>query len=259
MSGAGRWSDLGARVLSAIAMVGLGGAATWYGGGAFVLLVAASCGLMAWELLRMLAPGTPRVALALGWLVALALGVALGQPPYLALAVLLVPVLLTAALAPRHRGVAAAYMTLIVLAGYSLIGLRLAMGIAPVLWLIGIVVASDVAGYFAGKAIGGARLWPRVSPKKTWSGTVAGWLAAALLGVTISWLYGFPLWGIPLAVVLAMAAQAGDIAESAIKRRAGVKDSSTLIPGHGGLMDRFDGLLGAALLLALLLLASGSR
>ncbi len=257
MSSAGRWSDLGVRVASAIVMLALGAAAIWYGGAVFVLLLAACCGLMAWELLRMLAPGAGLMALALGWLTALSLGLSLGLPVYLGLAVLATPVLVAAMLAPGHRWVAAGYMVLIVMAGYGLIVLRLTAGIAPVPWLIAIVVASDVAGYFAGKAIGGAKLWPRVSPNKTWSGTIAGWLAAALVGVALSWLQGFPVWGIALAVVLAMAAQAGDIAESAIKRRAGVKDSSALIPGHGGLMDRFDGLLGAALLLSLLWLFAG--
>ncbi|MCB2126299.1 MAG: phosphatidate cytidylyltransferase, partial [Rhodobacteraceae bacterium] len=86
-------------------------------------------------------------------------------------------------------------------------------------------------------------------PKKTWSGTVAGWIAAAC----VAWaLLGWePVMVLVVAPLLALASQMGDIAESAIKRRSGVKDSSNLIPGHGGLMDRFDGLLGAAILMLL--------
>ena len=98
----------------------------------------------------------------------------------------------------------------------------------------------------------GPKFWPKVSPKKTWSGTVAGWVGAAAVG------YGFHAAGQgPVALVwvsplIAFAGQLGDIAESAIKRRAGVKDSSSLIPGHGGLLDRFDALAFAAVLTAVL-------
>jgi phosphatidate cytidylyltransferase len=99
----------------------------------------------------------------------------------------------------------------------------------------------------------GRKFWPRVSPKKTWSGTVAGWVGAAGVGLAF-WAAGQGsaalVWVSPL---VAFAGQMGDIAESAIKRRAGVKDSSGLIPGHGGLMDRFDALAFAAILAVLLL------
>jgi phosphatidate cytidylyltransferase len=108
---------------------------------------------------------------------------------------------------------------------------------------------SDVAGYFAGRMLGGPKFWPRVSPKKTWSGTIAGWIGAALVGaIWAAWLdAGWETIGI--SVALAMMAQMGDIAESAVKRKVGVKDSSNLLPGHGGLFDRFDAMLGAALML----------
>jgi phosphatidate cytidylyltransferase len=119
------------------------------------------------------------------------------------------------------------------------------------LWLVGVVLASDVLGYFAGRLIGGPKFWPRISPKKTWAGTVAGWIGAALVGWAAMSPMGVGPGLIVLSVVLALAAQMGDIAESAIKRRAGVKDSSRLIPGHGGVMDRFDGMVGAALVLLL--------
>ena len=135
------------------------------------------------------------------------------------------------------------------LAGLSLVGLRDLAGAGWMIWLVAVVVASDVLGYFAGRLIGGPKFWPRVSPKKTWAGTVAGWIGAALVG----WAAMAPLGAggglVALSVALALAAQLGDIAESAIKRQAGVKDSSRLIPGHGGVMDRFDGMVGAAVML----------
>jgi phosphatidate cytidylyltransferase len=119
------------------------------------------------------------------------------------------------------------------------------------LWLIVVVVVTDVLGYFAGRMIGGPKFWPAVSPKKTWSGTIFGWIGAALVGVIFVIYTGasFELVGISIAV--AMASQMGDIAESAVKRMMGVKDSSTLIPGHGGVLDRFDGMLGATVFLLL--------
>ncbi|MDB2407938.1 phosphatidate cytidylyltransferase, partial [Jannaschia sp.] len=125
-------------------------------------------------------------------------------------------------------------------------------GLLWMLWLIAVVVISDVAGYFAGRMIGGPKFWPKISPKKTWSGTVAGWIGAALVGwIWAVWLNaGWETIGI--SVALAMMAQMGDIAESAVKRKMDVKDSSNLLPGHGGLFDRFDAMLGAALMLMII-------
>ncbi|MDB4074642.1 phosphatidate cytidylyltransferase, partial [Ascidiaceihabitans sp.] len=125
------------------------------------------------------------------------------------------------------------------------------LGFIWMLWLIVVVVVTDVLGYFAGRMIGGPKFWPAVSPKKTWSGTIFGWIGATVVGVIFVSYTGasFELVGISIAV--AMASQMGDIAESAVKRMMGVKDSSTLIPGHGGVLDRFDGMLGAAVFLLL--------
>jgi phosphatidate cytidylyltransferase len=119
-------------------------------------------------------------------------------------------------------------------------------------WLLFVVIVTDVAGYFAGRMLGGPKFWPRVSPKKTWSGTIAGWIGAALVGWIFGALYNGGPYVIYISVAVALGSQLGDIAESAIKRHVGVKDSSSLIPGHGGLLDRFDGMLGAALLLIII-------
>jgi phosphatidate cytidylyltransferase len=202
----GNWSDLRARVLSAIVMVAVGAGAIWAGGVVFETMVVLAGAAMLWELGRMIAP------------------------------------------APRLRLAALVYALVILLACLSLILLELRYGITPILWLVGVVVASDVAGYFAGRSLGGPKFWPAISPKKTWSGTIAGWVGAALVGL------GFVLAGqggwalVVLSPFVAFAGQMGDITESWFKRRAGVKDASNLIPGHGGVLDRFDALIFAAVL-----------
>jgi phosphatidate cytidylyltransferase len=146
---------------------------------------------------------------------------------------------------------ATVYAAMIMLASFGLVAFREGYGMLWLLWLVLVVVITDIAGYFAGRVFGGPKFWPAVSPKKTWSGTVAGWLCAALVGLVFLKISTAGIDLLWISSVLAFASQMGDIAESAIKRRAGVKDSSNLIPGHGGLMDRFDGLLGAALFMLL--------
>ena len=123
-------------------------------------------------------------------------------------------------------------------------------GWAAILYILVVVWATDTAAYFGGRTMGGAKLWPRVSPKKTWSGALSGIVAAVVFGgltVALTGAGDLPT-GLILAVPLSIAAQAGDLLESAIKRRFGVKDSGTIIPGHGGVLDRVDGLFGAAAL-----------
>ena len=141
----------------------------------------------------------------------------------------------------------------------TLFMLRTRYGFEWTLWLVLVVVASDVGGYFAGKLIGGPKILPTVSPKKTWSGTLGGWILAAFIGV---FFVQFDMGGkglIMLSVVMAVAAQIGDLLESLMKRRAGIKDTSNLIPGHGGLLDRFDGTVSASVVLGLLLALGGAN
>ena len=120
------------------------------------------------------------------------------------------------------------------------------------LWLALVVIVTDVAGYFAGRFIGGPKFWPRVSPKKTWSGTVAGWVGAGVVGLIFMAQPGVGAEVVGISIAISMASQMGDIAESAMKRKMGVKDSSNLIPGHGGVFDRFDGMLGASVFLLMI-------
>jgi phosphatidate cytidylyltransferase len=126
------------------------------------------------------------------------------------------------------------------------------MGFAALIFVLLVVWATDIGGYFAGRGIGGPKLWPRVSPNKTWAGAVGGFLGSLLVAA------GFAASGIgrivPLLVVggiFSVAGQLGDLFESAVKRRFGVKDSSHIIPGHGGLMDRLDSLVAVLVLAAI--------
>lgn len=248
---AGRWGDLKKRVASAIVMLALGGVAIWLGGAAFALLAIVVTGLMIWELSTMTGPSAPGNAILLGVIAAGVLALVLFLHSPFALALLILPPLAGLWGSRQDRPIFGLYALGIMLTGYGLVALREGQGLGAITWIVAVVVISDVAGYFAGRILGGPKFWPRISPKKTWSGTVAGWIGAAVIGWLFTLVGGGAalIWMSPL---VAFAGQMGDIAESWIKRRAGVKDSSSLIPGHGGVMDRFDALLGAVLLLLLI-------
>ncbi|RFP89380.1 phosphatidate cytidylyltransferase [Rhodobacteraceae bacterium 63075] len=255
MSGAqGSWGDLGPRVLSAAVMIVVAGLAIWQGGPWFLGFLGVVAGVMAWECARLggAAPGVlrdmalPLAALAL-FLAAHVVGV-----PYGIVVLSLVSVGVFA-LSTRLRKRVAFYAFFTLVAAFALYVVRTTFGLETLLWLVGVVIVSDVLGYFAGRLIGGPKFWPKVSPKKTWSGTVAGWVGAAFLGLLVAQAVtgAFkPDWPLPVwlfSALLAFAAQIGDIVESALKRQSGLKDSSELIPGHGGVLDRFDGMVGATL------------
>ena len=249
-----RWGDLAPRILSAIVMLAVGGLAIWLGGIWFLALAVISSALMMWELARMTRGQGFDASILLGALTAVVLVMGITLP--WALPFLLLPSLI-GVLTPRRDILAfGPYALVIVGTAMALIILRSdTHGVVAIAWLLSVVVASDVLGYFAGRILGGPKFWPKISPKKTWSGTVAGWIGAALVGFGFWHYAGFGaavLWVSPL---IAFAGQLGDIAESAIKRRAGVKDASNLIPGHGGLLDRFDALAFAAVLAVILNLA----
>lgn len=246
----GKWDDLIVRLVSAVVMVGVGLVAIWFGGWVFAGLVALIGGAMIWELVRLIGGG-PNQALLLAGLAGGCLAVGTVIPPGFALPLMMAPAFVGLSQLKSNRTVFMTFSAAILLASFGMVALRQDYGMAWLMWLVLVVVVTDVAGYFAGRMIGGPKFWPRVSPKKTWSGTIAGWLGAAVVGA-LYWQAGASganVIGVSIAV--SMASQMGDIAESAVKRRVGVKDASTLIPGHGGLLDRFDGMLGAALFLLL--------
>lgn len=146
-------------------------------------------------------------------------------------------------------------------AGIALVALRddAPFGISTVVWAVLIVIATDIGGYFVGRMIGGPKLWRRVSPNKTWAGTLGGIALACLVGI----LFGRVTSGIfhleigLVSIIAAMLAQAGDLGESALKRRFGVKDAGKLMPGHGGLLDRLDGHMPVILAAAILTFLRG--
>jgi phosphatidate cytidylyltransferase len=181
-----------------------------------------------------------------------------------AFAALLVAAAASAALAGTGARTWAAgglvYAGLLILAVISL-RFSFPFGDRAIVWLFATVWSTDVLAYFGGRIIGGPKLWPRVSPSKTWSGTITGLAAGAALGTFVALRHlESPHALVPvllLSVAAAALSQAGDAFESGIKRRFGVKDTSRLIPGHGGLMDRLDGFIAAAIFAFLIGLVRG--
>ncbi|NOD75480.1 MULTISPECIES: phosphatidate cytidylyltransferase [unclassified Ruegeria] len=243
----GRWSDLTARVLSAAVLVLIGAVEVWLGGIWFEIFIAVACGLMTWELVRMIEPNSQSTGIQLGILTSAAVLLSYHVPPLYTLPVVVAPALVGMGQMSRSKILYGLFAVWIVGAGLGFISIRENFGFGWMVWLIAVVVATDVAGYFVGKTIGGPKFWPRVSPKKTWSGTAGGWAAAACVGIAFATHAGFGFAFVVVSVLASMASQIGDIIESAVKRKFGVKDSSNLIPGHGGFLDRFDGMMGAAL------------
>ncbi|MCQ0093066.1 phosphatidate cytidylyltransferase [Roseovarius sp. M141] len=250
MSLPARWSDLNARMISAVVMVVAGALLLWAGGVIFAATLWVIGGALVWELSRML--GGRAWAPGMGVIAGLALAAAWALPVWLALPGLVFVAGFGAWQLPERRVLFGIYAAGILLACYTATLLRVDAGLTWILWVICVVVSVDAAGYFAGRAMGGPKLWPAISPKKTWSGTLAGWLAGAVMGLAFGLYLNVGAQLMVLSVLIAITGQAGDIWESWIKRSVGVKDSSNLIPGHGGVMDRFDAMLGAMLLVGAL-------
>jgi phosphatidate cytidylyltransferase len=257
------------RVLSALALVPLALVLVVLGGWGFAAFVALAVVVMGleWARLTGLRYGRRSGRIAGGAVLLVGLGatllIALGRAEA-ALACLLAGMLLAGLVAwatggrPGWTALGVGYVGLPALALLWLRGVP-ELGLALLLWLLVVVWTTDTAAYFAGRAIGGPRLAPAISPGKTWAGLCGGMLGAALSGALAAWLLGSGrlLQAAGLGALLALVAQLGDLVESGFKRAAGVKDSGTLIPGHGGLLDRVDGLLFAAPALALLGLLAG--
>jgi phosphatidate cytidylyltransferase len=131
-------------------------------------------------------------------------------------------------------------------------------GLVLLLWVFVVVWSTDIGAYFTGRSIGGPKLAPSISPGKTWAGFYGGIFAATVFGGAWAFLSGLPLVLLLLAPLFAVAAQGGDLFESWMKRRAGLKDSGNLLPGHGGVFDRVDGLLPVAILTAVAVVAGAA-
>lgn len=254
---ASKWSDLGTRVASAAVMVAVGTGEILLGGIWFQMLVVFVTAVMVWEVARMIRPSTEVSGMLLAALAAsvlsglLSIGVG-----WQMLLLFVVPVL--GALTYRNAALVFFGFTLYIqVAGWGLVQFRNTLGLEFILWLLAVVIVTDILGYFAGRMLAGPKFWPRVSPKKTWTGTGAGWIGAAAVGAGFMGVLGAGWLLIPLSVAVSCASQMGDIAESALKRHFGVKDSSALIPGHGGVFDRFDALMGASVFALILVFGFG--
>ncbi len=245
-----RWSDLRIRSASALILGPLAIFCVWQGGLAWdVLLLVAMVGLGGeWgHLARLKYPYVTAGALALVWL-----GEVAGGPPC-GLAALAV---LWAGLSLRQGGFAAAGVPYAGIGGIALLWLRQQpAGLADTVFLILVVWGTDIGAYVTGRLLGGPKLAPRISPGKTWAGSLGALLIAGGIGALLAGLIqGAPVFAFAAGVLLSLCGQAGDLLESAIKRKVGVKDSGRTIPGHGGLFDRLDGFLAAAPVAAMLAL-----
>ena len=171
-----------------------------------------------------------------------------------ALIVLVIGFVVAVSMAPERRNWVAAGFLYAAAAEIASVLVRLdpVKGFAALMFVLLIVWVTDSGGYFAGRGIGGPKLWPKVSPKKTWAGAAGGFAASLAVAVAFA-AFGLGNTGplLMLSAVLSVVSQLGDLFESAVKRRFGVRDSGHIIPGHGGLMDRLDGFVAAVVVAAL--------
>lgn len=253
---AGRAGDVGTRAVSALVLAPIIFGAVWLGGWIFAGLSAIAAAILVseWSGISRGRYVDAAVVAGGGLAAGSVLGFAGGHVS--AAFALLVAGAAAAGLIARSQGASRALWLGVVYAGVpamALVALRAdpEFGFAAMIWLLAVVWATDIGGYVFGRLIGGPKLAPLVSPKKTWAGFVGG-LAGAVAAGWVVCRFAFPAASAPiwLAGVLSVVSQAGDLAESAFKRRFGVKDSSRLIPGHGGLMDRIDGLVAAVVVAA---------
>ncbi|HEX4113030.1 MAG TPA: phosphatidate cytidylyltransferase [Stellaceae bacterium] len=256
-----RADTLRLRVLSALVLIPLALAAVWFGPPWVTVIVAAAGLAMGWEWGRLSGSGQfgPREIVIVASII-LAIGAAaagrfdLG----LTLAVLGAAAAGWAGRAERSWTALGTVWIACGCAAFLWLDRPAQGGKAAIFWLLGVVWATDIVAYIAGRTIGGPRLAPRISPNKTWSGVAGGLIGGGAVGLAAAGLAdrrAAPLIALSLAVSLF--AQGGDLAESAAKRHYAVKDTSHLIPGHGGVLDRLDGLLAAAIVAALLTLMLG--
>jgi phosphatidate cytidylyltransferase len=258
-------NNLQIRIFSAVALGAIALGLTWYGGLPFRALAALVGLLIYWEwqnitgydkygLLELAAPAAVAAAMVL---------VILNFPVWESLIPAIFATLFSIAACVRRNipywfPLGVPYAIVPVLAITSLRS-GSASGLWAVMFLFAVVWATDIFAYFAGRAFGGPKLAPKISPNKTWTGAVGGALAGVAAGMGVAALHGSPglMPHALTALALTMAAQCGDLFESHVKRLFGAKDSGTIIPGHGGVMDRVDGLVAAAVMLYLICVSLG--
>lgn len=262
-------SSLQRRVLSALALGPAALLAIWLGGWVFSLVVGAAAALMYWEWHGLSAggPGLEQGPACYGGIAGCFLGPPLtllgGPTTALAAGVVFAALLaillrLDGSASPLFRWLGFPYIFVCCVAMVWLRELP-ALGLETVLWIFVVVIVTDTGAFFTGRAVGGPKLAPRISPKKTWAGLVGGITGAALAGAVVAVMMGAssPAAISALSGALAIVAQIGDLLISRAKRKFAVKDASDLIPGHGGVLDRFDGFLAVSLVMAALVAARG--
>jgi phosphatidate cytidylyltransferase len=254
-------NELASRVGSALGLAMLALAVTLVGGVVFALFWVAAAAFFLAEFLAMIGYRPLAVGAAIGAIGLTGATFGVWRSSFFAgIAALLVAACVVAIRAERKgNGVIGAaglaYAACVVLPVVALRSLP-EHGFALTLWLYALVWTTDIGAFFIGRGLGGPKLWPRISPKKTWSGFVGGTLAGVCVAMLINAAGAVPLSAaavLALSFVASLGVQAGDLFESALKRSYGVKDSSRLIPGHGGFMDRLDGFALASLVVAVAL------
>jgi phosphatidate cytidylyltransferase len=239
--------DLLPRIASSVVLIAIAAAGTWLGGLWSAAVVAAVVAIvhLEWTGLSEGSPGgaAPFTAALVVAMLACGLGFPGGGAAIAGAAA--AAAALTGGWPWRPAGVAYAGLL-----GLSLLVLRYAPdnGFEAIVFLLAVVWATDIGGFVAGRTIGGAKLWPRISPKKTWAGAVGGLIGSVAAGVAAAFALGLPVNAalVVVAIFLSISSQCGDLFESFVKRHFGAKDSGHIIPGHGGLMDRVDGLVFAS-------------
>ena len=250
------WHDLRLRLVSASFLLFISAFCIYFGNYLFTLFIISLVGVMHWELGKMLSPMSAQSMWFSAFLSMFSTFCLLESnsvlwPPL----ILLMNFYFQKNFFHHSRNFGAVYSLAVIVCGIIFYRVRLEFGLYHTVWLIGIVVVTDTAGYLIGRIIGGPKIFPRISPKKTWAGVLAGWFAVGLF----SWSFveniapqSLFIKFISISIILSVSAQIGDMIQSHLKRRSDVKDSSGLLPGHGGFMDRFDGFVGTMVVTGLI-------